>query len=480
MRLIIVSNRLPVTISEDIGTFCFKPSVGGLSTGMKAYFDSLANKSMLFDRCLWIGWPGMFIEEERRASVKEMLAKEFNYLPVFMDKEGIEDFYSGFCNKIIWPLFHDFHDKIETRSHYWDSYQQINNQYSIVINEVLQADDIVWIHDYHLMLLPRLIRTSFPEALIGFFLHIPFPSFELLKTLNENWLHEIFTGIMGANLIGFHTSSYARNFEISLGETLKVQRTEDCLLFESRKILVGAYPMNIDYSFFHSKAQAETASVEVETLLEAVNNNRIILSVDRLDYTKGILNKLLAIERFFDHYPDWLDSLTLLLIVVPSRVELMAYKTLKEDIDLEVERINRKFGRFGWFPILYQYKQFSLSELAIIYSSCDIALITSIRDGMNLVAKEYIASRINQTGVLILSSGAGASEELEEALLIDPYNIEEISQAIFKALSFTPEEQIKTNTALQSRLKNFNVIDWAEEMIKAITGRTCIKSIFKS
>jgi trehalose 6-phosphate synthase/phosphatase len=333
--------------------------------------------------------------------------------------------------------------------------------YDALVN-VIQPDDVIWIHDYQLMLLPDLIRQKFPNNKIGFFFHIPFPSYEIFRLLPTIWREAIIDGIMGADVVGFHTNDYVEYFLKAVRMVVGLGNKMHYVNLNNRIVKVDAFPISIDYKKFNDayedplvvKSRAETRS----TLKE-----KIIFSVDRLDYSKGLLNRLKGYERFLEVYEDWHTKVSFVMVVVPSRDQIEQYQQMKSEIDQTVGRINAKYGKINWQPIIYQYRSMQFEELVGMYSAGDVALITPVRDGMNLVCKEYVASRKDQQGVLVLSEMAGAAAELGEALIINPTDYQEIADAILKGLEMSPEEQGKRMKAMQKRLSEYDVFAWTND-----------------
>lgn len=468
MRLLVVSNRLPITAIEENGSLQFKESMGGLVSGLSAYLDSLKGSSFTKSKYIWIGWPGISIAKAQQNSLKKSLVKEFQAYPTFLEAEAMENFYHGFCNKTIWPLFHYFPSYVIYKEEYWKQYQAVNLTFAESILEILKPGDIVWIHDYHLMLVPKMLREMAPQVSIGFFLHIPFPPYELFRLLPKEWRETILQGLLGADLIGFHTQEYTQYYLRCILRLLGIEHNMGRITANDRIIKVDTFPMGIDFRKFQQAASGPEVEEEYQKLKSSFQDYRVILSIDRLDYSKGIINRLQGYEAFLDKYPEWREKVILLLIVVPSRIGVDQYQQMKRQIDELVGEINGRFGNIGWTPILYQYKYFSFNQLVALYKASDLALITPLRDGMNLIAKEYIATRTDQTGVLILSEMAGVVKELGEAIIINPNHIEDIVTALVEALSMSHEEQIRRNCFMQKRLSRYDVVRWAEDFINEL------------
>ena len=465
-RLIIASNRLPFTVVDSNGRLELKASAGGLVTGLSAYLDSLQHSAFTnLVEYVWLGWPGASIDDEHKESIKEIAATRFNAYPVFVQEETMEAFYHGFCNKTIWPLFHYFPSYVVYESESWESYREVNQYFCDAIMEVLRPSDILWIHDYHLMLLPRMIRQRMPDVPIGFFLHIPFPSFELFRLLPKKWAAGILEGLLGADLIGFHTHDYTQYFLRSVLRILGIEANMGQMFVDGRMVQADTFPMGIDFHRFNDAVVSKETEMEREKLKNTLSDFKTIISVDRLDYSKGVLNRLEGFELFLKDNPQWHKKVVLLLVIVPSRIGVDRYQTIKTQIDQMVGNINGRFGTFNWMPIIYKYGHVPFHQLVALYNMSDVALITPLRDGMNLVSKEYVASRKDATGVLILSELAGASKELVEAVLINPNDRGEIAIAIKNALEMPLEEQKSRIEKMQSRLKKYDVVKWATDFI---------------
>ncbi|MEO0124299.1 MAG: bifunctional alpha,alpha-trehalose-phosphate synthase (UDP-forming)/trehalose-phosphatase [candidate division WOR-3 bacterium] len=468
-RLIIVSNRLPVTITQKNGEFRFKQSVGGLVSGISTYLDSLKGTTPLEGKYVWIGWPGISIENhEQQKKLTLLLSSKYNAFPVYINEETMDQFYHGFCNKLIWPLFHYFPSYATYDEKFWDYYKKVNQIFADYVLKIVQPNDIIWIHDYHLMLLPGLIREKLINAAIGFFLHIPFPSFELFRLLPEKWRREILLGLLGSDLIGFHTNDYAQYFLRCVLRILGIENSMGEIISGERIIKIDTFPMGIDFKKFYDAVSNKKVEKERTKFLNVLGTHKIILSIDRLDYTKGILNRLIAYKIFLQNYPHWRKKVILVLVVVPSRIGVEHYQRIKKRINELVGEINGEFGTLDWTPIIYQYRFMPFYPLVALYSISDIAMVTPLRDGMNLIAKEYLACRQDKTGVLILSETAGAAEELREAAIINPNNPDELAAVIKNALEMDIEEQKQRNSIMQNRLLRYNVKRWAEEFLMGL------------
>lgn len=464
-RIVVVSNRLPFTVIHEQGEWRFNDSVGGLATGLSAYLDSLKHGASKDVEYLWVGWPGNTIPDEFKDQIKATALATYRSYPVFLTNEEIENFYQGFCNKTIWPLFHYFPMYAKYRSEYWQQYTAVNKNFCDTLCEILRPDDLVWIHDYHLMLLPQMLHSAMPSISIGFFLHIPFPAYEIFRLLPGAWRKGLLEGLLGADLVGFHTYDYMQYFLRCVLRILGHEHNMGQMLIGDRIVKAGTFPMGIDVKKFFDTLAYPNVQQEKEELRRHIPDTKTILSIDRLDYSKGIIHRLEGYETLLERFVEWHGKVTLILIVAPSRVGLDHYDSMKRQIEEMVGKINGKFGTMQWTPIRYQYKTISFEPLVALYSISDIALITPLRDGMNLIAKEYIASRSDATGVLVLSETAGASKELGEAILINPNDREEIAVALKEALEMPHDEQVRRNTIMQKRLSRYDVNKWATDFI---------------
>jgi len=460
-RLLIVSNRLPVTIEKKGKSLNFRHSAGGLATGLGAFYREYDS--------LWIGWPGIIREriKGKEKSIKAKLISDFGCYPVFLSQRDIERFYHGFSNKTLWPISHYFTQYANYNNDFWEAYKQVNELFSKAVIEIAKKDDIIWIHDYHLMLVPKLIRERLSEATIGFFHHIPFPSFEIFRLLP--WRKEILEGLLGADLVGFHTYDYARHFLGSVHRLLGYEHTLDQISTDDRIVRVVPFPMGIDYERFSKANQESLVQKEIDRFRKKVGGQKIILSVDRLDYTKGIPQRIEVFNRFLERNPEYKEKVIFILVAVPSRTQVEHYRLLKRQVDELVGRINGKYGTMGWSPIWYLYRSLPFNTLTALYSIADVCLVTPVRDGMNLIAKEYLATRTDMKGVLVLSEMAGAARELGEAIIVNPNNNEEMIKALEEAITMSEDEKIQRNKTMQKRIQRYTVYRWAEDFIDRLS-----------
>jgi len=452
-KTIIVSNRLPVKISEENGQYTYSSSEGGLATGLGSIYKDGEN--------IWIGWPGIeVIEPEKQAEVTQGL-KGMKLLPVFLSQEEINEYYEGFSNEILWPIFHYYASTyVNYQQSNWDFYLSVNRKFRDIVLSIAEPGDIIWIHGYQLLLLPGMIRAIQAELTIGFFLHIPFPSYELFRLIP--WRAELLEGMIGADLIGFHTYDYVQHFLNAAVRILPINSSSNILTVDNRQVVAEAFPMGIDFDKFSSLTQNRIVKKEIRSLRDNFKKNKIILSVDRLDYSKGILQRLAAFELLLEVYPKYIGKVVLYMIVVPSRDSVPQYKKLKDDIDKKVGNINARYRTLEWSPILYFYRSFSVENLSALFYVADIGLVTPMRDGMNLVSKEFVASKTKNKGVLILSEMAGASKELIDALIVNPNNIGDITRAIVRALNMPLAEQESNMKEMRKVVFRFNIFHWVK------------------
>jgi trehalose 6-phosphate synthase/phosphatase len=461
-KLLIVSNRLPVTIQKKNEKLYFKQSFGGLATGLGSFYKSFNSK--------WIGWCGITSEKigsEEKKNIETKLENEFSSYPVFLSKRDIELYYSEFCNKTLWPLLHGFTQYATYDRASWKVYKKVNEIFANRLLEIAEPEDMVWIHDYHLMLLPALLRKNHPNMTLGFFLHTPFPSPDVFRLLP--WREEILRGLLEADLLGFHTYSYVQNFLMTVRRLLGLNHTLGKIIVGDQLAKVDSFPIGIDYQLFANAETRPKVKASIEKLNTRLGKTKKILSIDRLDYTKGILHRLKGYDLFLKSYPEYKGKVTLALVAVPSRTKVQHYQTLKRKVDELVGKINGEHGSLGWTPIQYMYHSLAFHSLLALYRISDVAMVTPLADGMNLIAKEYIATKTDGEGVLILSEMAGAVEELREAIVVNPNNIEEIAEALKKALLMSEDEQVRRNRTMQERLRSYDIKVWANDFINSLS-----------
>ncbi len=462
-RLLIVSNRLPVTAKIERGQLRVSASSGGLATGLKGPHER--------SNGLWIGWPGETgkLEGAMRDELERQLASH-RAVAVHLSQGEVARYYEGFSNGVLWPLFHYRLENIPLDSRDWDAYRKVNERFADVVAAQYQPGDLIWVHDYQLALVPGFLRKRLPDARIGFFLHIPFPSQEVFRTLP--WREEILTGMLGADLVGFHAFSYSRHFTTALLHVLGLESNVDRVSYEEREVRLGVFPMGIDVASFRDLAAASDVREETATMRAQAADQKTLLGIDRLDYTKGIPRRLLAFERLLEREPSMREHVRLVQIAVPSRTNIAAYNDVRRQTDELVGRINGAYGTVGWTPIHYIFRGVSPRHLTALYKAADAMLVTPIRDGMNLVAKEFVASRDDEDGVLVLSEFAGVAAELGgDALMVNPYDIDRMASAYKQAITMPLEERQARMRGMRKIVEAYDVHRWAESFIDEL-GRT--------
>ncbi len=458
--VIIVSNRLPVSVSKVNGELKFTQSGGGLATSMSFYTERRNSK--------WIGWPGIVsdeLTEQDKQNITKRLAKSRCY-PVFLSRKQIDAFYNGFSNSILWPYFHNLPTNLTNHKTYWKAYRQVNLLFAETVLAVSQPKSIIWVHDYQLMLLPSMLRTERPAESIGFFLHTPWPVVESFKKFPH--AKSILQGLLGADLVGFHTTAYANHFLDVSHELHAGVVDENQIILPDRVVKVTDFPISIDYLKFAEANKSEEVQKEVTKLRRKYGKYKIILTVDRMDLTKGFIERLTAYQEFLQINTNQHGKVMMLMLAIPSRTDIDAYQKLKEKVEELVEDINNTYGNSQWKPIIYMFKSVPFEELSAMYQIADIAFVTPLQDGMNLVAKEYVASKHNKNGVLILSQTAGAAEELTNALLVNPAKPKSLVVALSKALSMKPKELQRRLNTMQEHLAVNTVQDWASNFMKTL------------
>ena len=459
-RLLIVSNRLPVTITVRGGRAIVRPSAGGLATGLRGPHERSGGS--------WIGWPGDLSElpPDVAAETQAQLAA-LNYVPVTLTRREQQVFYEDISNSVLWPLCHDRLDQLPLRVDGWDLFEQATARFADLVAEQYRPGDMIWVHDYQLMRLPALLRERLPDARIGFFLHIPFPNPEIFFTLaKREWLVE---GMMGADVVGFHTRRYRGHFTATLRRLFGLEMDANREVeWEGRRVALGFFPMGVDAAdFAHRAAAPDVAAERLELRKDSV---RLLVGIDRLDYSKGVPRRLLSFERLLRTRPEWRGRVRLVQVAVPTRDVIGAYRRFRREVDALVGRINGELSTPSWTPIHYLYRSVPDTTLLALYRAADVMLVTPVRDGMNLVAKEFPACRIDEDGVLVLSEFAGAADELAEALIVNPYDVDRVAETIHDALSMPGAERRRRMRALRAQVFEHDVHRWAESFLGALAG----------
>lgn len=467
-RLILISNRLPYQLQEKSGKIILKESSGGLVSALKSYFEQEDSHQVFSDK-IWVGSADFPEKRWQRYAADKKNESAFKIEPIFIESKTYNKYYNGFCNATLWPLFHYFPSYVEYDDESFRCYEEVNRLFAEKLLSIIQPGDIIWVHDYQLFLLPGLIREKSPDVTVGFFLHIPFPTYEVFRLLHKPWKEKIVRNLLGADLIGFHTYEYVQHFLKTVRMLLGYDHEYRTIRIDSRLIKADLFPLGIDYDKFHQATEQEDVIGIRRSIEENFTDKKIIFSVDRLDYTKGVTHRLSGFERFLELHPEWREKVVFVLIVVPSREIISKYNERRKLIEEQVGRLNGKYSTLQWQPVIYRYSHVPFNELCAMYQAAHIGLITPLRDGMNLVAKEYIASRVDNEGVLILSEMAGAANEMGESILVNPTDKNEMAQAIYKALTMPFEEQRNKNVVMQKRLAGYDVVHWVKDFLQQLS-----------
>lgn len=461
-NVVVVSNRLPVTIKKNsaTGEYEYSMSSGGLVTALQGL-----KKSTTFQ---WYGWPGLEIPDEEKPQVKKDLLEKFNAIPIFLSDEIADLHYNGFSNSILWPLFHYHPGEINFDENAWLAYNEANIAFAREIEKNMSSNDVVWVHDYHLMLLPELLRQNINErklenVKLGWFLHTPFPSSEIYRILPVR--QEILKGVLSCDLVGFHTYDYARHFLSAVQRILNVNTLPNGVEFQGRFVNVGAFPIGIDVDTFTEGLKQDSVIQRIKQLKETFKDVKIIVGVDRLDYIKGVPQKLHAMEIFLNEHPEWIGKVVLVQVAVPSRGDVEEYQYLRSVVNELVGRINGQFGTVEFVPIHFMHRSIPFQELISLYAVSDVCLVSSTRDGMNLVSYEYIACQQEKKGSLILSEFTGAAQSLNGALIVNPWNTDELAEAIHESLTLPTEKKDAHWEKLYKYISKYTSAFWGENFV---------------
>jgi len=450
-HLTIVANRLPVRLDES-GDWVRSP--GGLVSALAPFLEEQSGR--------WIGWVGV---PDTDLSTFEHDGIEL--VPVPLSVADVEDYYEGFCNGTIWPLYHDAIRSVEMHRHWWHPYQDVNDRFAERVAATVQAGDRVWVQDYQLQLVPQLIRSRRDDVVIGFFLHIPFPPPEIFGRLP--WRTQVTEGLLGADVLQFHTRRDQRNFARAAREYGGASGPAHALEVDGRTVRTEAHPISIDFELFAARAASDEVTAASKQLREDLGNpDHVVLGVDRLDYTKGIDIRLRAFATLLQERPDLHGSIVMVQLAVPSREAVDEYQVIREQVEGLVGRINGDFARAGWVPVHYRYTELGRDDLIAAYRAATTLIVTPLRDGMNLVAKEYVASRIDDDGVLVLSEFAGAAEELGDALVVNPYDADGLAAAVGEAVDMSANEQRRRMRRLRRRVQRSDVTAWARACLASL------------
>lgn len=468
-RLVVVSNRLPIAVNQVGSDWQIKPGSGGLVTALAPL--------MSVNHGVWVGWPGCGPEAPIDDLVKSFVAEHgYQLKPVTLNEQDVEKYYRGFSNETLWPLFHDLLGNCLFNLDHFRTYEAVNHRFAEITAETSTDDDIVWIHDYQLILCGRGIRQLHPSRTLAFFLHIPFPPPDLLRRLP--WSEPLIKGLLAYDLVGFQTLRDHRNFvhcatTLATGVDVRSRhRNYTILRYGDRLIKVGHYPISIDSEAFAGHAASAEVADAAWYLHENYQHRQLMLGIDRLDYTKGIPERFLAFERALEKYPEMRQKISLLQVVVPSRTMVPDYIDLRGQLEQLAGHINGRFSEHSWIPLHYHYRSLDRVQLLAHYRTAEIALITPLRDGMNLVAKEFCACSVDNNGVLVLSKFAGAADQLGKyALLVNPYDIEKTADAIYQAFIMPEAERHRRMSLLRTQVRRNDVHRWLETFMSALRNK---------
>jgi trehalose 6-phosphate synthase/phosphatase len=472
-RLLVVSNRLPVSIKkDDDGHLSAAPSSGGLVSALNPILSEHGGT--------WVGSTGIASAgEAHNAEVRRVLATatrgtSVRYLPVFLSGEEHTNFYEGFSNEVLWPLFHDLQSRCNFAPRYWEFYQVVNQRFAAASLKASQPGDVIWIQDYQLMDVAKQIRQKRPDCSLAFFMHIPFPAPDIFEKLP--WRRSILEGLLEHDLLGMQTPRDERNLVACIRTFLpgaEVERGHDYrrVTYRSRQSRIQAFPISIDFAQFAEGAASPEVGRRAFEIRRHLNGVRIAIGVDRLDYTKGIPERLRAFARFLRDYPVMRGRVSLYQVVVPSRESITGYRRLKHEIEQLVAQINGEHSQPGWIPVHYVHRSLPRKELLALYRAASLALVTPLKDGMNLVSKEYCAARTENDGVLILSEFAGAAPELSRgALLVNPYDELGVAEALNRALVMEPQEQRRRMMRMRAWIRRHDILHWRDSFFAALDG----------
>ena len=468
-QLTIVSNRLPVVLEQRGDKWEVKPGSGGLVQAMNPILNEHGGR--------WVGWPGVTASDGDgwRPGLKQVgIDSGFEFEPVVLEQEELENYYEGFANSVLWPLFHGFPDRCRFEPEFYAAYGEVNQKFADAIAR-RGSGGLLWVHDYHLFEVGRRLRTAGVAGRLGFFLHIPFPSVENFSKIP--WRERLLTDLLHYDLLGFQTGRDLRHFQACVQRlgiaTVDREDGRVCKLdLGGRVVEAGAFPIAIDFDEFSDRAATDTVCERIEDLRHDIGPYEMILGVDRLDYSKGLIHRLQAYEQALETYPDLREEVVFFQLVVPSRENVEEYQTLKREFDRIVGRINGRFSTAGWQPIHYLYNRVDPVELTALYRYASVALVTPLRDGMNLVSKEFCASQIDERGALVLSEFAGAAEQLARgAVLVNPYDVDQTARALHRAVRMPAEERRERMRAMRQVVKKTDVYWWARTFFARAESR---------
>ncbi|HLX37656.1 MAG TPA: trehalose-6-phosphate synthase [Candidatus Binataceae bacterium] len=464
-KLVVISNRAPIKVIHEDGEERIEPTVGGVGTTFLRLLEHHGGT--------WIAWNGGQKTPARLSLPTEHPRFDLSFIE--LSERDVSQYYYGLCNRALWPLMHFMISNCHFNGANWRQYSAVNEIFARAAIEQAEPGDALWIQDFHLALTPQLVRARRDDLSIGIFWHVPFPPVEVFRVFP--WRRELLIGMLGSNLVGFHCDSYARHFLSACQQILdaEIDPARGEVHYEGHTSRVGAFPLGIPVDYFESVAASPRTQQKSARIRRGLRSELIVLGVDRLDYTKGILERLLGFERFLERNPHYHKRVTLVLIAVPSRTKVAEYAALKRQLDKAVGRVVGRFSSDGWVPIRYLYTQFGAEDLVSYYQAADVALLTPLRDGMNLVAKEFVASHPADDAVLILSEFAGAAEELTDALLVNPYNADAIADRLREALDMRPEARAQRMRALREKIQRNNLEQWSRNFLTSLTAESRIE-----
>jgi trehalose 6-phosphate synthase/phosphatase len=437
-------------------------SNGGLASGLRSPHERMTG--------LWVGWPGRLdaLQPEAREAVQKHL-EAMRLVPIVLSAKEVRGYYDRLCNAVLWPICHDRLDQLPLHVGNWDVYETINIRFAEAIAAQYRPGDLIWVHDYHLMRLPALLRERLPDARIGFFLHVPFPNPEIFFALSaRRWLVE---GLLGADVIGFHTRRWRGHFTAALRRLFSIEMdAQSTVGYDGRRIHLGVFPIGVDVE--HLEEQAAHREVTASVLNLRSPTQRLLVGIDRLDYSKGIVRRLLAFQRLLLKHPEWREHVQLVQIAVPTRTRVRAYRRLRREVNALVGHINGRFATPTWTPVQYVHRQLSQTMLFALYRAADVMVVTPLRDGMNLVAKEFVACRADESGVLVLSEFAGAADELTDALIVNPYDTKGVADAMHRGLTMDRSERRRRLAALRATVRAHDVHQWARNFLETLARVT--------
>jgi trehalose 6-phosphate synthase/phosphatase len=459
-QVTIVSNRLPISVKKADGKLQYYPSLGGLATGLSSYANSKNSK--------WIGWPGI-ASDDLTETEKQKIAKKLaldNCFPVFLSKKQLDTYYNGYSNGILWPFFHNTAADYDHQEQNWRAYKEVNAIFTDAVISMTGPKSTVWVHDYQLMLLPGLLRSERPYSTIGFFLHIPFPATNLVVKLPH--AKRLMGGLLGSDLVGFQTAKDVRSFLDTCAELNVGLPSPNGIVLADRVVRVTDFPISIDYAKHADASNSKEVLTEVKRLRKLYGTQKIILTVDRLDPSKGLVERVQAYRTFLESNPKMHDKVIMVMLANPSRTDIPAYKQLKIRLEALISDTNELYKEGSWEPIHYMYDALPFEKVAALFQVADVAFIAPLKDGMNLVAKEYIASKQNKNGVLILSETAGAAQELTDAIIVNPLQNTALAKALAKALTMPTKEIQKRAAQMQNHISTHTIQHWAGGFMKSL------------